>query len=42
MVDRQPRAFVLRGGRLIDPAGGRDGLFDIRVRAGKIETIAPN
>jgi dihydroorotase len=34
--------FVLKGGRLIDPAGGRDGLFDIRVRAGKIETIAPN
>jgi dihydroorotase len=42
MVDRQLRVFVLKGGRLIDPAGGRDGLFDIRVRAGKIETIAPN
>ena len=42
MVDRQLRVFVLKGGRLVDPAGGRDGLFDIRVRAGKIETIAPN
>lgn len=34
--------FVLRGGRLIDPAGGKDGIFDIRVRNGNIESIGAN
>jgi dihydroorotase len=33
---------LLRGGRLIDPAGGKDRLFDIRVRDGKIAAIAAN
>jgi dihydroorotase len=31
--------FLLKGGRVIDPAGGRDGIFDIRVRGGKIDAI---
>jgi len=31
--------FLLKGGRLIDPAGGKDGIFDIRVRNGNIESI---
>lgn len=34
--------FVLRGGRLIDPAAGKDGVFDIRVRNGKIDAIGAN
>ena len=34
--------FVLRGGRLIDPTGGNDGVFDIRVRNGKIDAIGAN
>jgi dihydroorotase len=38
-MDRQLRDYLLKGGRLIDPAAGRDGLFDIRVRDGKITTI---
>lgn len=34
--------YLLKGGRLIDPAGNKDGLFDIRVREGRIDAIAPN
>ncbi len=34
--------YLLKGGRLIDPASGKDGLFDIRVRDGKIEAIGPS
>src|SRR5262245_23010441 len=33
--------FLLKGGHLIDPAAEKDGLFDIRVRAGVIEAIGP-
>jgi len=31
--------FILKGGRVIDPAAGRDGILDIRVRDGKIDAI---
>jgi len=31
--------FLLKGGRLIDPAGGRDGPFDVRVRDGVVDAI---
>ncbi len=31
--------YLLKGGRLIDPASGRDGLFDILVRNGVVEAI---
>ena len=41
MARRSPN-FLLKGGRLIDPASGRDGLFDIRVRGGKVEAIGAN
>jgi dihydroorotase len=38
-MNQQLVHFVIKGGRLIDPAAGRDGLFDIRVRNGKIDAI---
>jgi dihydroorotase len=31
--------YLLKGGRLIDPASGRDGVFDIRVRNGVVDAI---
>jgi dihydroorotase len=34
--------FLLKGGRLLDPTTGKDGLFDIHVRDGLIDAIAPN
>ena len=34
--------FLLKGGRLIDPAGGKDGISDIRLRDGKIAAIGSN
>lgn len=34
--------YLLKGGRLIDPASSRDGLFDIRVRDGIIDAIGSN
>jgi dihydroorotase len=36
---RQLPDFILKAGRLIDPAIGADGTFDIRVRDGKLDTI---
>jgi dihydroorotase len=36
---RQLSHFVLQSGRVIDPAAGRDGILDIRVRDGKIDSI---
>ena len=38
-MDRQLNHFLLKGGRLLDPANSRDGSFDIRVRDGIIEEI---
>ena len=38
-MTRQLSDFILRRGRVIDPAGGRDGIFDIRVRRGKHDAI---
>jgi len=34
--------FLLKGGRLIDPADGKDGVLDVRVRDGKLAEIAAN
>ena len=34
--------FLLKGGRLIDPVNGRDGMFDVLVDGGKIAGVAPN
>lgn len=36
-----PGSLLIRGGRVIDPAGGRDGAFDVRVVDGKIAEVAP-
>ncbi|MDP2606031.1 MAG: amidohydrolase/deacetylase family metallohydrolase [Deltaproteobacteria bacterium] len=38
-MPRQLSDFLLKGGRLIDPASGRDGLFDVRVRDGVVDAI---
>jgi len=34
--------LLLKGGRVIDPAAGLDGVYDIAVKAGRIVRIAPN
>ena len=41
-MDRQVSNFLLKGGRLLDPAAGRDGVFDVRVRDGVIDAIGTN
>ena len=33
--------LVLRGGRLIDPAQGLDGAYDVAIRRGKVAAVAP-
>jgi dihydroorotase len=38
-MNKQLTHFILKGGRLIDPASNKDGIFDIRVRDGKINAI---
>jgi dihydroorotase len=38
-MTRQLTNFLLKGGRLIDPASGRDGPFDVRMRGGIVEAI---
>ena len=41
-MNKQLNDFLLKGGRLIDPAGSKNGMFDIRVRDGKIDAIGAN
>ena len=41
-MEQQLTHYVLKGGRIIDPAAGRDGLFDIRVCDGKVDAIGAN
>jgi len=41
-MPRQLTNFLLKGGRLLDPANGKDGQFDIRVTDGVVDAIAPN
>jgi dihydroorotase len=38
-MTRQLSDFIFRRGRVMYPAGGRDGIFDIRVRRGKLDAI---
>lgn len=38
-MDRQLNHFLLKGGRLLDPASGRDGSLDVRVRDRIVEEI---
>ena len=41
-MGKQATDFILKGGRVIDPASGRDGFFDIRVRNGIVDKIEPH
>jgi dihydroorotase len=41
-MNKQLTNFLLKGGRLIDPASGRDTVCDIRVRDGKVDEIGAN
>ena len=41
-MNRQSSHFVIKGGRLIDRASKRDGVFDIRVRDGKVAAVGAN
>ena len=34
--------LVLRGGRVIDPAAGRDEITDVAVAGGKIAAVGPD
>jgi dihydroorotase len=36
---QSPASLLIRGGRLVDPATGRDGLFDVLVENGKISAV---
>ncbi|MGN6715931.1 MAG: amidohydrolase/deacetylase family metallohydrolase, partial [Candidatus Binatia bacterium] len=38
-MTRQSSNFILKAGRVIDPATGTDGILDIRVHDGKIDAI---
>src|SRR5918999_3492580 len=38
-MDTQLNHFLLKGGRLLDPASSRDGSFDVRVRNRIVEQI---
>jgi dihydroorotase len=40
-MNRQLANFLLKGGRLIDRATSKDGAFDVRVKEGRIDAIAP-
>ena len=42
MMDRSLSNFILKGGRLLDPAAGRDALLDIYVCDGKVSAIGNN
>lgn len=41
-MEKQLNNFLLKGGRLLDSANGKDGQFDIRVTDGVVDAIAPN
>jgi dihydroorotase len=34
-------SLLLEGGRLVDPAGGRDGLFDLLITDGRVASVTP-
>ena len=37
----QPGSLLIRGGRVIDPASGRDAALDVRITGGKVTEVAP-
>ncbi|MGH7930494.1 MAG: hypothetical protein ACREQV_22205 [Candidatus Binatia bacterium] len=41
-MEKQLTHFLLKGGRLLDPASGKDGLFDVHVNDGLVTAIAPD
>jgi dihydroorotase len=41
-MGKQLTNFLLKGGRVLDPANGTDGAFDVRVKDGRVDAIAPN
>jgi hypothetical protein len=42
IVQSQPYDLLLRGGRVIDPAQGLDGVLDVAVRGGRIAAVGKN
>ena len=38
----QGMTYILKNGRVVDPANGRDGIFDIEVRDGVIARVGAN
>ena len=41
-MNQQLANYLIKGGRLIDPASGKNSALDIRVIDGKIEAIGAN
>ena len=41
-MEKQLADYVLKGGRLIDPASGKNGAFDVLVHNGVVAEIGPN
>jgi dihydroorotase len=41
MPEQQPCDLLLRGGRVICPASGIDGVMDVAVRDGRIAAVEP-
>ena len=41
-MEKQLNNFLLKGGRLLDPGNDTDGLFDVRVKDGLLDAIAPD
>jgi dihydroorotase len=41
-VRKERYELLLKGGRVIDPANARDGLFDVAISQGRIAAIAPS
>ena len=39
---KQAFDLIIKGGRVIDPANGLDGKFDIGVKKGRIAAVAPS
>ena len=38
----QPYALLIKGGHVIDPKNGRDGVMDVAIAGGKIAEVAPS
>src|SRR5829696_4432682 len=38
-MNPEPSRFLLKGGRVVDPANGRDGVFDVLIDGGRIARV---